>query len=181
MLTLIIYIFQVIAVARRRERLESLAKSLTGKKGQFHPFVADITKSDEVIKVFKWAKENVGLVHILINNAGQIKLLPLINMKTEDMKSMFDLNVLALTLATREALKIFKENAIRGHIININSVVGHWVLDFPGNSIYVSTKHAVTAFTESTYFEIKNMKLGAKATVSFPFCSSKELNVTRKC
>lgn len=163
------FYFQVVAVARRKNRLESLAKSLAGKKGQLHPFVADITISEELIKVFEWTKNNVGLVHILINNAGRIIASPLVDQKYEDVKSMFDLNVLALTIATREALKVFKENNIQGHIININSLAGHWVYEIPGISAYTATKHAVTALTESTYLEIKNMKLGAKATVSILF------------
>lgn len=84
---------------------------------------------------------------------------------------MYDLNVLALTVATREALKVFKENNIQGHIININSLAGHWVMeDVPNLAVYTSTKHAVTALTESTYLEIKNMKLGAKVTVGIQLC-----------
>lgn len=158
--------FQVVAVARRKGRLETLANSLSDKNGQLYPVAADITNTDELIKVFQWTKQNIGLVHILVNNAGVGLQMTLSDFKIEDAKAIFDLNVLALSVATREALKVFKENNIQGHIININSVAGHWVYDFPTIGMYTGTKHAVTALTESTYFEIRNLKLGAKATVS---------------
>lgn len=153
-------------MARRKDRLDSLANQLSDRKGQLYPFKADITKSEELLEAFKWTKENVGLVHILVNNAGVYHITPLSEFKIEDAKAMLDLNVLALTVATREALKVFKEHNIQGHIININSESGHWVDDFADDYIYTATKYAVTALTESTYLDIKKMKLGAKATVS---------------
>lgn len=165
--------FQVVAVARRKERLESLANILSNKKGQLHPFVADISKPDELIKVFEWTKANVGLLHILINNAGVGQITELADFKIEVARAMYDLNIIALSIATREALKVFKENNIQGHIINMNSITGHAVPDRPGFGLYTSSKHAVTALTESTYLEIKHMKLGAKATVSTLFCRYK--------
>ncbi|CAH2005643.1 unnamed protein product [Acanthoscelides obtectus] len=42
-----------------------------------------------------------------------------------------------------------KEHNIDGHIFNINSIAGHYVLNYPRIEIYTATKHAVTALTES--------------------------------
>ncbi|CAH2013117.1 unnamed protein product [Acanthoscelides obtectus] len=41
-----------------------------------------------------------------------------------------------------------KEHNIDGHIFNINSIAGHYVLNYPRIEVYTATKHAVTALTE---------------------------------
>ena len=124
----------MLGVARRSERIEERAKQLSGKKGKLHAIKADLTNEEDILNVFKWAKDKLGPVHILINNAGRGLYGPLTEGKTEDWKSVFDLNVLGLCIATREAVKIMKENKINGHIIHVNSVLGHQVL-YPGLSM----------------------------------------------
>lgn len=153
-------------MARRKERLDSLANNLSGEKGQFFAFPADMTKEEDILRAFSWIKQNVGPVHILINNAGISKPIMFSDFKTDDAKAVLDLNVLSLTVATREALKIMKENKIKGHIININSVAGHSVLDYPGLGVYTASKYAVTALSEALSLEMKRSKLGTKVTVS---------------
>lgn len=86
--------------------------------------------------------------------------------KTEDAKSVLDLNVLSLCIAVREVLKVLKENSIHGHIININSIAGHVVYDVPNVGIHTASKFAVTALTEALFLEIKRMKQETKVTVS---------------
>lgn len=66
--------FQVAGLSRRIERIQELSKSLENKKGKLFPVKCDVTKLEEVQKSFKWVKDNVGPVQILINNAGLVKL-----------------------------------------------------------------------------------------------------------
>ena len=152
-------------MARRSERIEQRAKQLSGKKGKLHAIKADLTKEEDILKIFKWSKENLGPVHILVNNAGKTASTNLTEGKTEDWKSVFDLNVIALSIATGEAVKIMKENKINGHIIHVNSVLGHQVL-YPGLSMYPPSKFAVTALTESLRQELNQQGLKIKITVS---------------
>ena len=154
-------------MARRSERIEERAKQLSGKKGKLHAIKADLTKEEDIVKVFKWSKENLGPVHILVNNAGKTASANLTEGKTEDWKSVFDLNVIALSIATREAVKIMKENKINGHIVHVNSVLGHQVLNFPGLNVYPASKFAVTALTETLRQELNHQGLKIKITVSF--------------
>lgn len=69
-----------------------------------------------------------------------------------------------MAFATREALKSMRENKIDGHIVNINSVVGHMVPVLPNQNLYPASKHAVTAFTETLRLDL--VKLGSKIRVS---------------
>lgn len=143
-----------------------MAVSLSGKKGEFYGFQVDLSKEEDIIKAFEWTTQSVGLVHVLINNAGVSKPVPLLDFKLEDAKNILDVNVLALTIATREAIKIFKENKISGHIININSIAGHTVYDTPKFAMYTASKHAVTGLTEAMFLEVKRLNMDVKVTVS---------------
>lgn len=87
----------------------------------------------------------------------------------EDLRNTFDVNVIGLYTCSREAIKIMKENTIAGHIVNINSILGHTVLDVgrPTLNVYPATKYAVTALTETLRLELKYNKSGIKITVSY--------------
>ncbi|CAG9814923.1 unnamed protein product [Phaedon cochleariae] len=148
-------LFKIVGVARRKERLDALAKKSASRKGSFHPIQADVSKEEDVLRVFKWTKDNLGPVSILINNAGTVINGYLSESKTEDWNTILQLNVVGLSMATREALKVMKENKIKGHIIHINSIAGHYVKNLEGGfAMYIASKHAVTALTESLRMEL---------------------------
>lgn len=163
---LISFISQVVGLARRKDRLESLAKKLEGKTGKFYYYQADVSKEDDVIKAFAWICQNLDQVHILVNNAGILRPFNFSDFKFEDAKAMLDVNVMGLCVAAREAVKLFIKDNINGHIININSDAGHWVFDMENIAMYNASKYAVTALTESLHLEMRRKHLGTKVTVS---------------
>ena len=152
---------QVIGIARRKDRLESLSASLKNTKGKFHPFVGDVSKESDILKAFEFAK-TVGPVHILINNAGIFRINTLTDGDTEKWRQVLDVNVLGLCVATREAVRDMRKNEVDGHIIHINSVGGHKVI--PDSNVYSASKFAVTALTETLRLELNS--LGSKIKVS---------------
>lgn len=145
--------------------MEELAKQLEGMKGKFYPIEADVSKEEDIINAFDWTKKNVGPIHILINNAGLLKCGLLIEGDTEDWSKILNLNVLGLSIATREAVKNMRENNVDGHIVNINSVLGHGVF-FAGMNIYTPSKFAVTALTETLRIELNSIGSKIKITVN---------------
>ena len=155
----------MVGLARRSERVEELAKQLEGKKGKLYALKTDISKEEDILKAFKWVSDNLGPVHILINNAGIIQQTNLTEGDTEKWKKIFDTNVLGLCIATREAVKIMKTNKIDGHIVHINSIAGHGVPNYPGMNVYPASKHAVTALTETLRQELNHLGLKIKITV----------------
>lgn len=50
--------------------MEELSKTLSEKSGKLYPFKCDITKEEDIIKGMQWVTDNLGPVHILVNNAG---------------------------------------------------------------------------------------------------------------
>jgi NADP+-dependent farnesol dehydrogenase len=157
---------QVVGLARRVERVEELAKKLKGKKGKLHGVKADISKEEDILNAFKWTSDNLGPVHILVNNAGLTQKTNLTTEgDTEKWRKIFDTNVMGLCIATREAVKIMQAKKIDGHVIHINSTTGHRVPNLPGRNVYPASKHCVTALTETLRHELRHLGLKVKITV----------------
>ncbi|XP_018565951.1 farnesol dehydrogenase-like [Anoplophora glabripennis] len=166
---------QVVGLDNREEKIDDLSQQLIGKKGKLHPVRADLTKEEDILEAFKWVKDNLGPVHILINNAGALKLGNLSDGDTQSWKQMLDVNVLGLCIATREAVKSMKENSADGHIIHINSIAGHKVSNVPCLNIYPATKFAVTALTESLRLELNSVEPKIKITSISPGATKTEI------
>ncbi|KAJ9585026.1 hypothetical protein L9F63_020636, partial [Diploptera punctata] len=134
--------------------VEELAESLKSEKGKLHPIKCDISKESEIKEAFQWARKNLGRVDILVNNAAVATCNSLIDDSIENWKAILETNVLGLSICTKEALQIMKDNAVDdGHIIHINSDLGHR----PPGYIYVmysASKHAVTVLTEGLRREL---------------------------
>ncbi|XP_025837716.1 farnesol dehydrogenase-like isoform X2 [Agrilus planipennis] len=159
----------VAGFARRTDRVEKLAKKLqdANAKGKLHAVKVDMTKENEIIDGFNWVKKNLGPIHVLVNNAGVARFDALIDSDTQKWRDIFDTNVIGLSIATREAVKDMRANNVDGHIIHINSIVGHQVLNFQGINAYPASKHAITALSETLRHEFIQNKLKIKITLNF--------------
>lgn len=110
---------QVIGLARRRERVEELARQ---SKGRLYAFECDISRSDSIVKVFKQIGERFGRVDILINMASRINKAPLdMSISNEDILKAIDINIGGVVICTREAYKLMQRHKEHAYIININS------------------------------------------------------------
>lgn len=132
------------AVARSETHLEDLA----GEQPNVVPFVADI--SDDADRAALAAA--VGPVDILVNNAG-IGWNGLVeDMPAEQVRHVFEVNVLGLIDLTQRVLPGMLERR-RGHICNVASV-GAWV-SVPPVTVYCATKFAVQGFSEGLRRELR--------------------------
>ncbi|XP_063929794.1 farnesol dehydrogenase-like [Zophobas morio] len=168
----------VVGIARRVELIEKRAKSCTVKE-KLYAVKADITKEDQILKALKWVEDNVGPIHVLINSAGVILLKGLTETSTEDMKTILELNVLGLSIITREVVKMMQAHKISGHIIHINSTFGHQVMSH-AFSIYPASKFAVTALTETLRQELNSLGLKIKVTSVSPGLVATEMTTLNK-
>lgn len=118
--------WDVVAVARRGDRLERLASD-TG----VHPIVADVTSQSDVDRI---ASELAGApVHALVNNAGgAFGSATVEHSDPDDWQAMFDVNVLGTKRMITALLPLLRDGArADGHadILSITSVAGHEVYE----------------------------------------------------
>jgi len=164
----------VVALARRKERLEELkGKVSKTTKAKLYPIKCDVSIEQEVKDAFAWVESNLGGVDILVNNAGITRRTNLVDSdNTKLIKEVIDTNVLGVVLCTREAFQSMKRRNVNGHVVLINSIAGHSVPFFAGKlpsmNIYPATKHAVTALTEVLRQEFQSLDTKIKITSISP-------------
>ncbi|XP_049855926.1 farnesol dehydrogenase-like isoform X7 [Schistocerca gregaria] len=137
----------VVGMARRAEKVKELA--LKDAPGKLHAIAMDVSDEASILAAFKWVKDNLGGVDILVNNAGVFPNHSLTEGKTETWKRILDVNVLGLSICTREAVQdMLKRGVDDGFIIHINSVAGHTPPTIEGMAMYYASKHAVKILLE---------------------------------
>ncbi|OQV18798.1 putative Dehydrogenase/reductase SDR family member 11 [Hypsibius exemplaris] len=161
----------VIGCARNPSTLEELGEKLPPGSGKIFSVKTDLEKEEEISALFHEIQTKWGHVDILVNNAGGGKMGSLESQSTEDWQQIFQLNVLATSICTRETLKLLEKDGIEdGHIININSVAGHsnTALTIDGIGFYSGAKHMITAISKNLYTELAKKKSKIRVTSISP-------------
>ncbi|XP_060124486.1 dehydrogenase/reductase SDR family member 11 isoform X1 [Zootoca vivipara] len=156
-----------VGCARSVDKIEKLAAECqsAGYPGTLIPYKCDLSVEEEILSMFSAIKTLHQGVDVCINNAGLARPEPLLSGKTEGWRTMIDVNVMAVSICTREAYQSMKERSIDdGHIININSMNGHSVVPQSVVHFYSATKYAVTALTEGLRQELREAKTHIRAT-----------------
>lgn len=140
----------IIAVARRKERLEALAESLKDAPGKVIPYVGDISKEETNVGAIDAAVNHFGRLDILINNAGVMDdMSPIGDVKNETIDHVFSVNLYAPIYAMRKAVQVFLEQGDGGNIVSIASLGG---LRTVAGAVYSASKAAVISLTRNTAF-----------------------------
>ena len=160
--------------ARRVERLEKLAKTITDNGGEVFFQKLDVTQRSECDNFSKAVLEKWGSIDILVNNAGLMPLSFFKNLKVDEWDQMIDVNIKGVMYCTGSVISHMKEKK-SGHIVNLSSVAGRIV--FPAGSVYCATKHAVAAFSEGLRQEF-SVRSNIRVTSIEPGVVDTELNDT---
>lgn len=140
----------IIAVARRRERLEALAESLKGAPGRVIPYVGDVSLEETNVGAIDLAVKEFGRLDVLINNAGVMDdMSPVGSATNETMERVFSVNLYAPIYAMRKAVQIFLEHGGGGNIVNISSL---GAVKTVAGAVYSASKAAVLSLTRNTAF-----------------------------
>ena len=134
---------------------DRVVAEIVGGGGKAVAVGANLSKPDDIRRLFAEAKAAFGRVDVLVNNAGIYEFAPLEEVTPEHFHKHFDLNVLGLILATKEAAGQFGPDG--GSVINISSVVSR--APQPNASVYSATKAAVDAVTISLAKELGPRKI----------------------
>jgi uncharacterized protein len=144
-------------LARSVDKLEQLKKDLE-ERYSIQVFVhrLDVSNTDEVERVFQTIFEEMSTVDILVNNAGFGVFREAHEATIDEIKSMFDVNVVGLMACTKMVIPKMRERRF-GHIINIASQAGK--IATPKSSVYSATKHAVLGYSNSLRMELADFQV----------------------
>src|SRR3546814_426182 len=148
-----------VIAARRQDRLEALAKELSGDVAVF---AADVAKPEVPAQLLAFARQRFGAADILINNAGIFRIGSLADFDLDAIAPMSALNYDAVVRASYVFARAMKA-AGSGAIVNISSIGAH--LTAPGAGVYGGLKRALEIFTDSLRIELagSGVKVGLVA------------------
>jgi 3-oxoacyl-[acyl-carrier protein] reductase len=145
----------VVNYSSSKDSADAVVAKIVKKGGKAIAVQGNVSKHEDIKKLFKETVAKYGKVDILVNNAGIYDFKPLEAITSEHFHSQFDLNVLGLLLTTQEAVKHIGPEG--GSVINISSIVGPMPLGQA--SVYSATKAAVDAITVSLSQELGPKKI----------------------
>jgi NADP-dependent 3-hydroxy acid dehydrogenase YdfG len=164
----------VALVARRKDRLDTLAAEIGKQGGRAIAMEIDVTREDQARDAVERTARELGRLDVVINNAGVMLLGPIENAPVEEWERMVRLNLLGLLYVAHAALPHLlraAEGAPRrvADLVNVSSVAGRIARN--GSGVYNLTKFGVGAFSESLRQEVTKrhvrvslMEPGAVAT-----------------
>lgn len=155
--------YDLVLVARGRERLDAVAKRLRESRGvEVEVLAANLAHSDELRAVEERVASDATL-DLLVNNAGFGTVGPFAELDADREEEEIRLNVIALVRLTRAALPGMISRS-HGEIVNVSSLAAFQPDAF--NATYGATKAYVNSFTEAVHEELR--ETGVRVQVLCP-------------
>jgi NADP-dependent 3-hydroxy acid dehydrogenase YdfG len=147
----------VALVARRKDRMDTLAESIRELGGTALVLTADITDEQQATDAIERTVTELGRLDTLVNNAGVMLLGPVVDAPMSEWQRMVDLNLLGFLYCAHAAMPHLLRAAtdsprLVADMVNISSTAGR----FPrsGRAVYNATKHGLNAFSEALRQEV---------------------------
>jgi 3-oxoacyl-[acyl-carrier protein] reductase len=127
-----------------RQGADECVNSIAAQGGKAVAIQADISKRNEVQRLFQHIDRELGQLHIVVNSAGVSQGTPLAALDERAVEAMMGVNLLGPLYVASEAARRLQSG---GRIVNISSSLAKFPL--AGSSVYSATKTAIQTFTES--------------------------------
>jgi short-subunit dehydrogenase len=148
--------YDLLLVGRRRDRLESLAKSLQEDGARAEATVADLGRPAGLAAVEALCRDRA--LDLLVNNAGVAHYMPFADLPPEKLDELLHVNTVAAVKLTHAALPGMLERG-RGAIVNVASLLAFSgplrLPNLPARATYAATKAFLVAFTQVLAAEIE--------------------------
>jgi len=167
--------WNVILTARRKEKLDELAKALESTYGiKTLSLTFDVQDKKAVFDNLQNLPTEWQAINLLVNNAGlALGRDSFENANLEDWETMIDTNVKGLLYASKAVLPMLIKE--KGHIINIGSTAGKEV--YKDGNVYCASKHAVDAISKAQRIDLLPYQI--KVTAIHPGAADTEFSVVR--
>ncbi|WP_338886877.1 acetoin reductase [Rhodococcus sovatensis] len=129
------------------EKIENVAAEVREIGSTATTFVADVSDRDAVFAAVDHAHEALGGFDVMINNAGIAQVAPIDDVRPDDVRKIWAVNVDGVLWGIQAAAAKFKTLGQKGKIINASSIAGHDGFAMLG--VYSATKFAVRALTQA--------------------------------
>jgi 3-oxoacyl-[acyl-carrier protein] reductase len=151
---------------------DEVVRAIVGADGRAVAYPADVSREDDVDRMFAMISEDLGPVSVLVNNAGVTRDNILLRMKPEDFDDVIAINLRSAYLCTRAALKGMLR-ARWGRVVSISSVAG--ISGNAGQANYAASKAGMIGFSKSVAKEVGSR--GITVNVVAPGFITTELTV----
>jgi 3-oxoacyl-[acyl-carrier protein] reductase len=161
----------VVNYASSSAEADALVAQLRQREFQAVAIQADVSKPDDVRRLFDGTERVLGKVDVLVNNAGILKTMPLAQTTDQLFEQTFAVNVQGTFNTLREAAQRMNNG---GRIVNFSSTT--LALNLPGYAVYNGTKAAVEAFTKVFAKELRGRNITVNAVAPGPVATDLFLN-----
>jgi len=149
----------------------ALVAELVQAGGKAVAVQADVSRSDQVRRMFDEVESKLGKIDALVNNAGVLKTMPLAQTTDAAFEQAFAINVAGVFNTLREAAARLNDG---GRIINLSSTT--LALNMPGYAVYNGTKAAVEAFSRVLVKELRGRRITVNCVAPGPVATELFLN-----
>lgn len=148
----------LILIARRQDRLNSIAQEIRARHGvDVHTFQLDIRDQNSITQLIENKKNLFSQVKVLINNAGLAKgRMPFQEGILSDWDNMIDTNIKGVLYMTRLMIPFLLKQP-EAHIVNLGSIAGRWT--YPMGNVYCATKSAIHALSEALRLDLNGTRV----------------------
>ncbi len=145
--------FDLALAARTESDLEAAARECEAEGAAALVVTTDVSREEDVKRLFERTRERFGRLDLLVNNAGVGVYGPLAETTLDDYERVMGVNLRGVFLCSREAMRWMAEaggdlsgRSTGGTIVNISSVVG--IKGYPNQAVYTASKHGVVGLTK---------------------------------
>ncbi len=140
-----------------RSDADALIQEIRGAGGKAIAVEADVSNSAAVQKMVERIESELGLVDVLVNNAGIETIIPFLEMTEAQYQQVLDVNLKGEWLTAQTVVKRLVAQEKPGAIVNIASIQSGMAL--PGRSHYAPSKRGVEALTRNLAAELAPNKI----------------------
>ncbi|GBM55393.1 Epidermal retinol dehydrogenase 2 [Araneus ventricosus] len=154
-------------------KLKEVTEEISQDGGSASWFVCDVTSESDVNAKARLVEQKVGEVTILINNAGIMQNLPMMELSSEGIKKTIEVNLLSHFWTIRAFLPSMEKNN-HGHIVGISSCAG--LVGHVNQIDYSASKHGVVGLMEALSEELRLKESNVKTTTICPLTVNTGMN-----
>ncbi len=141
---------KVVIVGLEADAVRQAAEEMRSTGGNVLGIQADITRQEDVDRLFAEAIGHYGGLDVLVNNAGRSMRGKVLDTTPEQFRDLMELNLIALVRCTRAAVPHLLRR--QGHVVNIGSLAAKSAARWVG--AYPATKFAVAAYSQQLRLEL---------------------------